>query len=132
LVLVDFVKPAREGTLNLLRSATTSPSPVKRVVYTSSTSAISRYPLTSPHTIFSEEDWGRDPEILEEQGNKASGFVKYRASKTLAERAAWEYYRESNEKKGSEEGAGWDLVVLNPPFVLGVRPAFHCLHEPRY
>ncbi|KAJ2911554.1 hypothetical protein MD484_g8861, partial [Candolleomyces efflorescens] len=117
-VCVDFIRPAREGTLNLLRSATTSPSPVKRIVYTSSTSAISRYPLTSPHTVFTEEDWGIDPEIVQEQGNKASGFVKYRASKTLAERAAWEYYRESNKgtKKEEEE---WDLVVLNPPFVLG-------------
>ncbi|RXW23017.1 hypothetical protein EST38_g2832 [Candolleomyces aberdarensis] len=113
----EYIKPAREGTLNLLKSSTSSPhSTVKRVVYTSSTSAISRYPLTS-HTVFTEEDWGRDPDILEEQGNKASDFVKYRASKTLAERAAWEYHRES--KKDEKEGGGWDLVVLNPPFVLG-------------
>ncbi|KAJ2924838.1 hypothetical protein H1R20_g12264, partial [Candolleomyces eurysporus] len=115
----EYIKPARDGTLGLLKSSTSSPdSTVKRVVYTSSTSAISRYPLTSPHTVFTEEDWGRDPDILEEQGNKASDFVKYRASKTLAERAAWEYHRESN-KKDEKEGGGWDLVVLNPPFVLG-------------
>ncbi|RXW23016.1 hypothetical protein EST38_g2831 [Candolleomyces aberdarensis] len=117
----ELIKPARDGTLNVLKSSTSSPSSnVKRVVYTSSTNAIFQEPLTSPHTVFTEADWGCGPEILKEQGSKASGFVKYMASKTLAERAAWEYYRQSQLKEGNkEEGGAWDLVVLNPPFVLG-------------
>ncbi|KAJ3534904.1 hypothetical protein NMY22_g6721 [Coprinellus aureogranulatus] len=64
--------------------------------------------------IFDEDDWGTDVQTLkeaQERGEDAPFMVKYRASKTLAERAAWDWV-----KKGE---IGWDLVVLNPPIVLG-------------
>ena len=50
------------------------------------------------------------------QKGKASSFMeKYQASKTLAERKAWEMYQEG-KAKGT---IGWDLVTLCPPFVFG-------------
>ncbi|KAJ3533964.1 hypothetical protein NMY22_g7119 [Coprinellus aureogranulatus] len=122
----DFILPAVNGTRNLLRAASLPSSSVKRFVYCSSTATVSR-PVTPPSpsdpalsefrtVVFDENDWGIDVQALkeaQEKGEDAPFMVKYRASKTLAERAAWDWVK---EKKGE---IGWDLVVLNPPIVLG-------------
>ena len=50
--------------------------------------------------------------------------MMYRASKTLAERAAWDWY----EEKRAAGALGWDLVVLNPPWVFG--PLLHEVDVP--
>ena len=47
---------------------------------------------------------------------------KYWASKTLAERAAWEFYEKN------KANISWDLVVLNPAFVYG--PIIHAVSSP--
>lgn len=59
---------------------------------------------------------------MREKGVHASQAGKYRASKTLAERAAWDFVEKN---KGS---IAWDLVVLNPPMVFG--PAIHEVGAP--
>jgi len=65
----------------------------------------------SPHT-FTEEDWNTNsPAQLEEKGKDVAPADAYRASKTLAERAAWKFVEENKPK--------WDLVTLCPPLVLG-------------
>jgi nucleoside-diphosphate-sugar epimerase len=46
-----------------------------------------------------------------EQGNQQGPMEAYRASKTLAERAAWEFV-ETHQP-------AWDLATINPPFVYG-------------
>lgn len=99
----ELVIPAVQGTLRVLRSA--HKAGVKRVVQVSSTAAI-----VSGHRDkfkrFTEEDWS----ILE---NDIGAYAK---SKTLAERAAWEFI---NSEKNTNR---MELVAINPPLILGPVP----------
>jgi dihydroflavonol-4-reductase len=73
-----LIKPAVEGTLSVLRAA--SKHKVKRVVFTSSgLSVIVRRP-ENRKTMYTEEDWA-DIDML----------GPYEKSKTLAEKAAWDF-----------------------------------------
>ncbi len=95
----ELIIPAREGALRVLRAARAAG--VQRVVMTSSFAAIGygRPPADRP---FSEADW-TDPNV--------GGLGAYVKSKTLAERAAWEYV--------TGPGAPFELSVVNPVGVLG-------------
>jgi dihydroflavonol-4-reductase len=95
----ELIVPAREGALRVLRAA--RGAGVKRVVLTSSFAAIGygRKPADRP---YSEENW-TDPE-----GAGATAYVK---SKTLAERAAWDFI--------AREGGAMELSVVNPVGVFG-------------
>lgn len=91
----ELIEPARSGTLRVLKAARAAA--VRRVVLTSSIAAAIYGDGSAP---FTEENWS-DPE---------SPFATpYYRSKTLAERAAWAYARES----------GLELVVINPSMILG-------------
>jgi nucleoside-diphosphate-sugar epimerase len=94
----DLIVPAREGALRVLRAS--RDAGVKRVVLTSSFAAIGygRTPMERP---FDERDWS-DPD---------SDIGAYAKSKTLAERAAWDFIE--------REGAGMELAVVNPVGVFG-------------
>ncbi len=96
----EVVRPAREGTLRVLLAA--HRNAVKRVVLTSSTVAV-MYPeaYTRDH-IFSEEDFTNE---------HTKGITPYIKSKTIAEKAAWDFVR---SKLGAPE-----LAVINPGFVQG-------------
>ena len=106
--------PAVHGTTGILASALKNGTAVKRIVVTSSCAAVLT-PLPDPH-VFSEEDWN-DASVaeVEEKGRAATAIAKYRASKTLAERAAWEFHAQHKQE------VAWDLATLNPPLVFGVR-----------
>jgi len=94
---------------------------VKRVVITSSVSAIIEPKDQVPYT-FTESDWNEtSPRNVEQLGVKATSFDKYNASKTLAERAAWAFTSEFSGK------LDFDLVVINPPFIFG--PIMHQLKD---
>jgi nucleoside-diphosphate-sugar epimerase len=95
----ELIVPAREGTLRVLRSA--RDAGVKRVVVTSSFAAIGygHPPRTKP---FDETDW-TDP--------NSPGLAAYPKSKTVAELAAWEWWK--------RESGGLELSVVNPVAVLG-------------
>jgi nucleoside-diphosphate-sugar epimerase len=94
----ELVVPARDGTLRVLRAA--REARVRRVVLTSSFAAIGygRPPQAEP---FDETSWS-------DLTGRVSAYVK---SKTLAERAAWDFVGESGE--------GPELAVVNPVAVLG-------------
>ncbi|KAJ6535745.1 hypothetical protein B0H19DRAFT_963478 [Mycena capillaripes] len=112
----ELIVPAIHGTVGILMSALKHGKSVKRIVVTSSCAAVLQVE-PEPKT-FSELDWNEQaPKEVAEMGREASPITKYRASKTLAERAAWDFV----EKHKNE--IGWDLVVLNPPFVFG--PTIH-------
>ncbi|KAL4259845.1 NAD(P)-binding domain superfamily protein [Pleurotus pulmonarius] len=112
----DIIGPAVNGTLGVLKSALRNNPTLKRVVITSSCATVLET-LPEPK-VFSELDWNEQClKQVEEKGKAASNGAKYQASKTLAERAAWEFY----EKHKSE--ISWDVVVLNPPYVFG--PVIH-------
>ncbi|KAJ6512289.1 NAD-P-binding protein [Mycena vulgaris] len=112
----ELITPAIQGTLGILRSALKLGTSVKRVVVTSSCAAVLQ--VEAEPKTFSELDWNEQaPKEVVEMGRAAPPITKYRASKTLAERAAWAFVDEHKNK------IGWDLVVINPPFVFG--PTIH-------
>jgi len=95
----EIIGPAREGALRVLRAA--RDAGVKRVVLTSSFAAIGYgHPLQSQP--FDENSW-TDP-----AGGDVAPYVK---SKTLAERAAWEFM--------SKEGGALEMTSVNPVGVFG-------------
>ncbi|KAI9655183.1 MAG: hypothetical protein M1821_005666 [Bathelium mastoideum] len=96
----ELIGPAREGTLRVLRAAKQADS-VKRVVVTSSVAAIA-HGHGEVGRPFTEEDWSDDT---------SPDIGAYAKSKTLAERAAWEYI----EKEGGE----MELATVNPVAVYG-------------
>lgn len=94
----DLVIPARDGTLRVLRVALAAG--VKRVVLTSSFAAIGYG--NDPHPgIFTEADWS----------NPAAEIGAYPKSKTLAERAAWDFI--------AGAGVGMELATINPVAIIG-------------
>ena len=95
----ELIVPAREGTLRVLRAGLDAG--VKRVVVTSSVAAIrnTSEPLSTPLT---EADW-TDPDNLD--------LTPYTRSKTIAERAAWDFVAERGETE--------KLAVVNPGGILG-------------
>ena len=95
----ELIVPAREGALRVLRTA--RDAGVKRVVLTSSFAAIG-YGTKHTDRPFSEESW-TDP-----NGGGVGAYVK---SKTLAERAAWDF--------AAREGGALELSVVNPVGVFG-------------
>ncbi|KAF8959850.1 hypothetical protein BDZ97DRAFT_1836214 [Flammula alnicola] len=112
----ELILPAVQGTVGMLKSALKNGTKVKRIVVTSSCAAVMS-PPPNP-TVFSEVDWNlKSPKEVEEQGDKAAPMTMYRASKSLAEKSAWDFY----EKHKSE--IQWDLAVINPPFAFG--PPIH-------
>lgn len=94
----ELIKPAREGTLRVLRAA--RDAGVKRVVVTSSFAAVG-YGHAPRDTPFDERDWS-NPEA------KVSAYVR---SKTLAEKAAWDFM--------AREGGALELTTVNPVGVFG-------------
>ena len=95
----ELIVPAREGALRLLRAA--RGAGVKRVVLTSSFAAIG-YGHAQADRPFTEHDWTK-PE--------GDGVTAYAKSKTLAERAAWDFM--------AREGGDMELSVVNPVGVFG-------------
>ncbi|KAG5635176.1 hypothetical protein H0H81_012138 [Sphagnurus paluster] len=111
----EMIIPAVNGTIGILKSALKNRNSLKRVVVTSSCGAVLEVGVDK---VFSDADWN-DQAVREikEQGENAPASSKYRASKTLAEKAAWEFY----EKNKAE--IKWDLAVIIPPHVFG--PVIH-------
>jgi dihydroflavonol-4-reductase len=95
----DLIKPAREGTLRVLRAGLDGG--VKRVVVTSSVAAI-RLADGAPSRPLDETDW-TDPD--------SPGLTPYVRSKTIAEQSAWDLVRE----RGEEDR----LAVVNPGAIIG-------------
>jgi nucleoside-diphosphate-sugar epimerase len=92
-----LVRPAREGTLRVLRAAVKAG--VKRVVLTSSCGAAAPV-VMGKETVSDETTWS-DP----------SKQDPYRRSKTLAEKAAWEFME--------KEGGKTEFVTVLPSGVFG-------------
>jgi dihydroflavonol-4-reductase len=96
----DTIRPAVDGTLRALNAAKTAG--ITRVVMTSSTVSIMMVKPGDPKTQFDETDWS----VLE--GPTATPYAK---SKTLAERAAWDFV--------ANEAPEMQLTAINPSFVMG-------------
>ncbi|KAG0475381.1 hypothetical protein HPP92_015067 [Vanilla planifolia] len=96
----QLLDPAVKGTINVLRAA--RDSGVRRVVVTSSISAIIPNPAWPADVVKDESCW-TDLEYCRQNE------IWYPASKTLAEKAAWDFAKENEV----------DLVVVNPGTVMG-------------
>lgn len=96
----ELLDPAIKGTNNVLRAA--KEAGVKRVVLTSSISAITPSPNWPADVVKGEDCW-TDVEYCKQKG------LWYPLSKTLAEKAAWKFAEEN----------GLDIVVVNPGTVMG-------------
>jgi nucleoside-diphosphate-sugar epimerase len=84
----DLLIPAREGTLNVLKSAAKEPS-VQRVVITSSYAALNQFgtdPYAEPPIKYDESFWNP---ITWEQALQGTARIAYQASKKFAELAAY-------------------------------------------
>lgn len=95
----DLIRPAVDGTVRVLRAA--RDAGVKRVVLTSSFAAIG-YGHGDAAAAYTEADW------TNVDGPAVQPYMK---SKTLAERAAWDFVE--------REGNGLELVVVNPVGIFG-------------
>ena len=97
----QLVRPALEGTRNVLNSVNATGS-VKRVVLTSSVTAVYGDNVDMKgKRCFTDDDWNTTSSI---------DHQPYAYSKTVAEREAWAIQAAQ---------ARWDLVTINPGLVLG-------------
>lgn len=100
---MELIDPAVRGTRNILKQANETTS-VKRIVVTSSCAAIYGDAIDCaqyPNKELTEEHWNTTSSI---------DHNAYSLSKTLAEKEAWKIANEQDR---------WDLVTVNPSFVLG-------------
>ncbi|KAH7544818.1 hypothetical protein FEM48_Zijuj01G0026600 [Ziziphus jujuba var. spinosa] len=97
----EILGPAMEGTLNVLRSCKKNPY-LRRVVLTSSSSTVRVRDDFDPNMPLDESSWS-SMELCERLQ------IWYVLSKTLAEKAAWEFCNKN----------GIDLVTVLPSFVIG-------------
>ena len=95
-----LIRPAVEGTLAVMRAA--HKHKVKRVVITSSVAAIFGHKPEDQKEIYNENDW-----------TDVTAVGAYEKSKTLAEKAAWEYLH------SLPEAERFELVIINPVLILG-------------
>jgi dihydroflavonol-4-reductase len=94
----EMIIPARDGVLRVLRAA--RDAGVKRVVLTSAIGAIV-YGHAKQTEPYDETTWT----------NISGKAPAYQKSKTLAERAAWDFIE--------KEGNGLELTAINPVAVMG-------------
>lgn len=97
---VDMIAPTVDGTRRVLRAA--AAAGVRRVVLTSSIAAV-LYGVDRRDRVFTENDWSN---------SDSPRLGPYERSKTLAERAAWDFV--ADPSTGTVE-----LATINPGLVLG-------------
>jgi len=97
---MELIRPARDGALRVLKAA--KAAGVQRVVMTSSMASIA-YGHGDGRAEISDETMWSDP--------SGPDNTPYTKSKTIAERAAWDYI--------NGEGKGLELAVINPTGILG-------------
>ncbi|GAA5896557.1 hypothetical protein JCM5296_004176 [Sporobolomyces johnsonii] len=103
----DFIAPAVDGTLSVLKAA--KAAGIKRVVVTSSFAAVTNFEKGGPWRDYTYTDADWNPTTLEQaiEPGRPGAFV-YSASKTLAEHAAHDFGTANPDMV---------IVTLNPPMI---------------
>ncbi|KAJ7575097.1 hypothetical protein C8J56DRAFT_1032753 [Mycena floridula] len=96
----DMLNTAIEGTLNLLRQA--EKAGIQRIIVTSSIATI-----FNPRNSFTDKDWNP---ITRGDALKQGGLTAYVASKTLAEKAMWDY---------ADSHPNIDVTTFHPTYLYG-------------
>lgn len=99
----DVIVPALEGTNRVLQACASSGT-IKRIVLTSSISAVHGEFTNEAGRVYTEDDW---------TDLSSRDMDTYARSKTMAEKAAWDFIQ------SLPPGRKIELVTLNPGFVLG-------------
>ena len=105
----DLLDPAIKGTTGILKAVKAYAPSVERVVITSSFAAMvgGATSVGDAPLVYNESAW--NPVTWDEAA--ADKAKTYRGSKTLAERAAWDFV--------ASEKPAFDLSTICPPFVFG-------------
>ncbi|KAK9364860.1 hypothetical protein V1509DRAFT_634943 [Lipomyces kononenkoae] len=105
----DLLDPAIKGTTSILHAAKNFAPQVKRIVITSSFAAIIDASRSADmmHT-YTEADWNS---VTWDQAIGSNPATTYRASKTFAEKAAWDFLE--------KEKPNFTVTTINPPLVWG-------------
>jgi nucleoside-diphosphate-sugar epimerase len=98
---MELIRPAVDGATRVLQACAAAGT-VKRVVMTSSVAAVAFGHSDGGNAVRTEADW-----------SKVENCEAYQKSKTLAERAAWDFVAKLPSDRRFE------LAVINPGFVLG-------------
>jgi len=96
----ELIDPALKGTKTVLESVKKNKS-VKRVVLTSSCASIYQDAKDTDNKKLDENAWNTKSSLKDNP---------YMFSKKIAEETAWEISKNQNR---------WDLIVMNPGFILG-------------
>ncbi|KAF9515021.1 hypothetical protein BS47DRAFT_1391946 [Hydnum rufescens UP504] len=108
----EIIGPAVKGTLGILNSAQKFGTNVKRVIFTSSAVAIHNYVSAEPGQQFDETNWNDiSPAHVERDGKNSNPWEVYNASKTIAEKSAWTWVKETKPK--------FDVTAVLPVFCFG-------------
>lgn len=100
-VETELIRPAVEGTLNVLKACAESGT-VKRVVLASSIAAVSSGLNGESGKVYTEDDWSEE-----------ANCFPYELSKYRAERAAWDFVEKLEDSKKFE------FITVCPSIVIG-------------
>ncbi|KAG8533071.1 uncharacterized protein KY384_001854 [Bacidia gigantensis] len=114
----QLFQPAVNGTLRMLEAVHASGNErIKRVVMTSSFAAVlDTTKGLNPGRVYTEADWNP---MTWDQAKVADGSAAYCASKSFAEKAAWEFVEKHKP--------AFSVVALCPPMVYG--PPVHLVES---
>ncbi|KAH3667086.1 hypothetical protein WICMUC_005433 [Wickerhamomyces mucosus] len=103
----EYLEPARDGTLNVLKAIVNHAPQVEKVVITSSQAAVLNLDkLNDSKFIHTEKTW--NPLEWKDVNNE---FLAYFVSKKVAERAAWDFIRDNQ--------VNFKLITILPPYIFG-------------
>lgn len=105
----DLIEPAVNGTLSLIQAAHKFGTNVKKIVITSSFAAMMQTPsnMNDHSFVYTEKVWNN---VTPEQA-RSNMYDGYLASKTFAERAAWDFIESEHPK--------FTITTIQVPFVFG-------------
>ncbi|KAM3434658.1 hypothetical protein MY4824_005337 [Beauveria thailandica] len=115
----QLFKPAVQGTTSVLDAALKHGPSVSRIVITSSFAAVVD-PLQGmrPGYSYTEADWNP---VTKDMAMGGDGGLAYLASKTMAEKAAWDFVKENKPK--------FSVATICPPMIYG--PIAHGVDQPQ-
>lgn len=109
-VVKDLLEPAVEGTRAVLQATQVAGTNVKKIVLTSSIAAmLDPFKNNDPNYVATEFTW--NPVTWEQAAESNDGELAYVASKTFAEREAWDYVERNKPR--------YTLTTINPAAVFG-------------